>query len=581
MPALREILARFGFEFDQRGMKAADKGIAGIVGGLRSFGVVLGAGVVARGIKNFVTDIVDAGDSLGKTATQLGISSTQLQAWQAAAGFAGVETTKFNQSMRVLQKNTLLADQGSKQAADGFRMLGVDIKDANGNLKTGDQLMREVGLSLGGLENSTERVALAQQLMGRSGAELLPLFAKGEQGLDEALAALERFGGGLSKDLIPLAEAAQDRFAEFDIATTSLKSRIAVALLPILNQLTLGLSKLVAWFSRTFEGTNTLQAALVVLGGVLAKLAIGKFGMALLKLGRAALMPALKIAILILLVDDLISLFKGGDSVIGHFLDKLFGPGSARRVVKAITDITDAIKKGDWEKAVHLAANALDSLGKSIVTFFSGESTGPIAEFFSQVGAMIVRFFVEDVPEGFSQAGAAIVSAIVGIIGEILGFGPDWFAAAVELAEALIDGLVEGIKNGAAAVAEAVKNVAKDAVNAGKKLLRIKSPSGLAREEIGKPLIAGMFDPAEAMRSAERFAQTARAAIPSAVTAPRTGGAAIPRGGIVFQSKIDLSVSGGSASDPQIQKLRQGIRSELTDNRRATLAALTQTVEAT
>jgi len=587
--ALREILARFAFKVDPKGIKDADKGIAGVVGKLQGLGVALGAGVVARGIKNFVTDIVDAGDALGKTATQLGLSSEQLQSWQAAAGFAGVEGEKFNQSMRVLQKNTLLADQGSKQAADAFRMLGVEIKDSSGNLKSGDQLMREVGLSLDGLENSTEKVALAQQLMGRSGAALLPLFKDGEEGLNRALKALDEFGGGLSKDLIPLAEAAQDRFAEWEIAMTSLKSRVAVAVLPMLNSLVLGLSKAGAAISRFVGNGEMLKAALIVLGAVLAKLAIGKFGMSLLKLGKAALMPALKIALLILLVDDLLTLFKGGDSLIGRFLDKLFGKGSSQRVVKAITDITSAIKKGDWGKVMKLSADSLDALGKSIVTFFSGESTGPIAEFFSQVGAMIVAFVVEDIPEGFSQLGFVMVSAIVDGIKAVISTAAEWAQAAADLAKAFIDGLVQGVKDGAQAVVDAVKQTAKDAINAAKAVIKPGSPSRVAKAEIGTPLVQGMFDVEEAMVAAKRFASVASKAIPTGIgggggmaTMPGRGGGLGGRTGgpmAIFKSEVHLTVNGGSASDPQIQKLRQGVRSELRDNRRATLAALEQVAE--
>jgi len=587
--ALREILARFAFKVDPSGLKKADKGIAGVVGKLQGLGVALGAGVVASGIKNFITDMVDAGDAIGKTSTQLGLSAEQLQAWQAAAGFAGVEGEKFNQSMRVLQKNTLLADQGSKQASDAFDMLGVSIKDASGNLKTGDQLMREVGLALNGLENSTEKVAIAQQLMGRSGAALLPLFKDGEAGLDATLRALDRFGGGLSKDLIPLAEAAQDRFAEWEIATTSLKSRVMVALLPMLNSLVLSLSKAGAAVSKFLGKGEAMKAILIVLGGVLAKLAIGKFGMSLLKLGRAAALPLLKIALLVLLVEDLIVLFKGGDSLIGRFLDKLFGAGSSGAVVKAITDITSAVKKGDWGKVMKKSADALDALGKSIVTFFSGESTGPIAEFFSQVGAMIVAFVVEDIPEAFSQLGFVMVSAIVDGVKAIVGTAGDWLAAAVALAEAFIDGLVQGIKDGAAAVVGAVKGVAKDAINSAKKALKIGSPSKKAEDEVGVPFLQGAFPIKEAMSRAKQFAGTVSQAVPTglgggggvATAAGRGAGLGGGRGGpvAIFKSEVHLTVNGGSASDPQIQKLRQGVRSELRDNRRATLAALEQAVE--
>ena len=60
----------------------------------------------------------------------------------------------------------------------------------------------------------------------------------------------------------------------------------------------------------------------------------------------------------------------------------------------------------------------------------------------------------------------------------------------------------------------------------------------------------------------------------------RGGGGGGIAGGVVFKSDINLTVSGGSPGDPQIAKLRQGVRSELRDNRRATLDALHQLVEA-
>ena len=559
--ALREILARFGFQVDRRGLAAADKGISGVVGKLQAFGAVIAGSVVVRGIANFVGDIVDAGDALGKTATQLGLSSDQLQGWQAAAGYAGVEATKFNQSMRVLQKNTLLAVQGSKQAVDAFDMLGIEIEDTNGQLKAGDVLMREVGLALNDLENSTERVALAQQLMGRTGAALLPLFKDGEVGLDAALEALERFGGGLSKDLIPLAEAAQDRFADFSLATTSLKSRLAVGFLPILNQVVLGLAKFFAAISKVTKNTNLFQAVLVTLGAVLTKLAIAKFGGSLLALGKAALIPLIKIALLVLLVDDLITLFRGGKSVIGEFLDKLFGEGSSKALVDSINAVIDALKDGDFEGAFDIAINKLSALGDKIFQV-TGKVPGLTTGLFGVIGVLL-------------ELGETIREQI-----------PVWSKAATELGDALVDGIVKALRSGAGKLATAAAHLLGGTVAAAATAIQKGSPSKLAQREVGTPLAEGMFDVKGAMQAARQYASIARAAIPTApasLTAQARGGAgaALPRGGVIFQSKVDLSVSGGAPSDPQIQKLRQGLRSELTDNRRATLAALTQTVEAT
>lgn len=575
--ALREIIARFGFSLDQKGIKKAETGINGVVSKLKGLGVALSAGIVARGIKNFVTGMVDAGDSLGKTATQLGLSSDQLQAWQAAAGFAGVEAAKFSQSIRVMQKNALLAEQGSKQAGDAFKKLGVDFKDSNGQLKAGDQLLREVGLALNANENSTERVALAQQLMGRTGAALLPLFKDGEKGLDRALAALERFGGGLSKDMVKAAEDAQDRFAELNIATSSFKSQIAIAILPAISQLVLAFSKLLAWFSKTVAGTEAITSAIVAFGLVLGKLAIAKFGGSLIALGKAAAIPLLKFILLALVVDDLIALFTGRASVIGTFIDKIFGKGSAQALVAAIKSVGSAFSsliQGDFktfdkkledifgppgEALVRGTVNMFVSMAAAIDKFIA-ESKKSIAGFFSAIGSF------------FSQIGSNIAAAGIAAAKGALQLGKD-----------LVAGVVEGIKAAPGAVLNALGGVVTGALNAVKNKFKIDSPSRVFAEQLGAPLIQGIAMGAKnaagpAQRVTQGAAAAAAAVSPRALSAAPRGG--VGAGGVVFKSDIAIHVSGGAPNAQGVAQLRQGVRAELHDNRRATLEALQQLVPA-
>ena len=578
--ALREIIARFGIQVDPKGLKKAEKGIGSVVGKLQAFGVVMGAGMVARGIKNFITGMVDAGDALGKTSTQLGLSSDQLQAWQAAADYAGVSGEKFSQSMRVMQKNALLAEQGSKQAGDAFKKLGVDFKGTNGQLKTGDALMREVGLALNKTENSTERVALAQQLMGRTGAALLPLFSDGKKGLDEALKSLERFGGGMSEGMVKAAEDAQNQFTSLNIATMSLKSQFAVVLLPAISQMALGLAKLFAWTAKAADGTGAMSAAILSLGLALGKLAILKYGAQFMQLARAAALPLAKFLLLFLVVDDLIALFSGRGSVIGAFIDKIFGKGSAEKTVNAIKGIGQAVADG-------VASGNLTKLDNDLDKIF-----GPLG-----------HDIVADVAFTFSMIGEVIDHAVDGIGASIDQTAAEWSAwwsrMTTEFAEGsalmwkdakafggrLIDGIVSGIKSGAKAVGEAVIGVGKAAMSAAKNFFKIGSPSLLFAQEIGEPIPQGIaMGATDAARAASRITTGALAVASGmgggTLSAPARGGAGAGAGGVIFKSDIAINVSGGSPDDPQIAKLRQGVRSELRDNRRATLDALQQLVGA-
>lgn len=570
--ALREILARFGFQVDQKGLKKAETGIAKVVSGLGAFGVILSGTVIARGIKDFVTDIVDAGDSLGKTATQLGLTGKELQAWQTAANFAGVETSSLNQGFRVLAKNVVLAQQGSKQAADAFDILGVSIEDASGSLKPANVLAREAGVALGEMEDRTKAVGISQQIFGRAGAAMLPLFKKGAKGLDEALALLHEFGDGLSEELIPLAEETQDTFTKVGLATTSLKSKIAVALLPVINQFGLGLAKLFAWLSKSQIAIDSLKSVLVTLGLVLGKLAIAKFGAQLISLGRAALLPLAKFLLLFLVVDDLIALFSGRGSIIGTFIDKIFGKGSAKALVDGIKAIgkavSDVVATGDLNKLDKDLENIFGPIGSDLV--------GDVVFTFKMIGEVLEKANA-DLQVQLDKELTLIGAWFSNIGSAISGAAADVFVWAKDLGKSLVDGIVQGIVDGAKAVADALVNITGGGLKTAKKSIKANSPSKLAKEQVGTPMVQGVFPIKDAMLAASRFASVAQTAIPKSVSAQSRGtGGGGSTGGVIFRSETNITVSG--ATDPQVQKLRQTVRSANNDNRRATLAALTQVV---
>ncbi len=580
--ALREILARFGIQVDAKQLAVANTGIIGAIGSLKAFGAVIAGAAIVRGIKNFVTEIVDAGDNLGKASTQLGLSSNELQRWRFAADLAGVEGKAFDQSLRILQKNAFMAaDNPTGEAAKGFKELGIEVKDASGELKPANVLMTETGVALGELDNATKRVALAQILMGRTGAKLLPLFKDGAKGLAAALAALDKFGGGLSEDLIPLAEDAQDRFTEFNAVWLSFKSRLATAVLPILNQVVAGLSKFFAAVSRALKGTNILQAALGLLGAMLGKLgfsALAKIGMrafmrGLMRIARVVLIPLAKFLFLSIVIDDLITLFKGGESLIGNIIDKIFGKGSAKALIDGIkgvgSAISDLVTSGDFKKFDEDLEAIFGPPGEALV-----EGVVQIGKDFAEAWDLMISDVSTAWDEFWNGLGSDLVEAAEFLVKDVS-----------DLADNIIDGLVEGLKDGASAVVKAIVDVAKGAIDAAKAVFKPGSPSKVFAE-MGEQNIEGLV---MGMRNASRGAGIAGAGAvaqaaglgASNVSAPVRGSAVggTGSGRVIFKTEINIPITGGAPNDQQIAKLRQTMRRSLDDNRRATLAALSQEVE--
>ena len=67
------------------------------------------------------------------------------------------------------------AVNGTEESQKAFQRLGVNLKDAQGNLRSTGDIFEDVVVSLQSMDNATERTALAYKLFGESTSKLNPL----------------------------------------------------------------------------------------------------------------------------------------------------------------------------------------------------------------------------------------------------------------------------------------------------------------------------------------------------------------------------------------------------------------------
>ena len=72
-------------------------------------------------------------------------------------GHAGADIDSFNRSMKTMRNNL-------QEGSDAFNKLGVATKDAEGNLRSDEEVMRDTILALADMEDTTQRNALAQEI---------------------------------------------------------------------------------------------------------------------------------------------------------------------------------------------------------------------------------------------------------------------------------------------------------------------------------------------------------------------------------------------------------------------------------
>lgn len=235
-----------------RGMSGFGTALGSVTRLLGTFGVAVGAAAIVR----FGINALNAAGGLGELAEQLGVTTDNLQVYQFAAAQAGVSTGELESSLAIFSRTIGDAAKGNKTAIDSFNALGVGVLDAQGKLRSTDDVLRDVAEAIARIEDPALRAAAAQDVFGRGGQRLLPILSGGAGGLERLSAEAKRLGLVLDEDAIDAADRAGDELAKFQLRIDRLAQRVAAALAGPFNDF-------VDWMERVgaaeTEGIATFQ----------------------------------------------------------------------------------------------------------------------------------------------------------------------------------------------------------------------------------------------------------------------------------------------------------------------------------
>lgn len=170
--------------------------------------------------------------TLSKTSN---LSVQTLQELNYAADFLDVSTTTVTGSLTKLTNKMQDAQSGTGAAAEAFARLGVDVTDADGQLRRAEDVFLDCIDALGAVGNETERDALAMDLFGRSAQELNPLIKDGSDRLRELSKEAHDAGYVLSNEDVNALAGVQDGFDKLDKTVESAKNTIAAQFAPALS----------------------------------------------------------------------------------------------------------------------------------------------------------------------------------------------------------------------------------------------------------------------------------------------------------------------------------------------------------
>lgn len=241
--------------------KAIQSQINGLASGIgKAFGIA--SAVAGSALVVIAKSAIDAADRLTELSEQTGISVEELSRLGYVAKLSGTDLESLNGSLTKFSKNINEAAAGSKSQAEAFAAIGVSVKDAEGNIKSVDQLLIEVADRFAGYEDGASKAALAQEFFGKSGADLIPLLNQGADGIQRLKDESDALGATISTNTAQAAAQFNDNLDKLTTVAQGVANQFAAALLPALSEFT---SDAVAGAKEANNFESELQGLAVVL----------------------------------------------------------------------------------------------------------------------------------------------------------------------------------------------------------------------------------------------------------------------------------------------------------------------------
>jgi phage-related protein len=395
----------------------AAKGIGGMLGALAPVGAIAGLGALAK-------RSIDAADDINDMSQRTGVAVETLSRFGQAAADSGSSIDGVAKGMGQLAKRITDPSSAASKALAG---IGVATTDAQGKVRGLDAVMLDISDRFDKMPDGAEKSALAMQLFGKSGTELIPM-------LNEGRAALEQYQATISGDMAASADKFNDAinaigreisgpFNQAVMALLPAITSIAKALVPIIDAFT----KLPAPVQTLIVGITGLAAAFVILAPAISALITigsaiaGLFAAGGALAGAGTILAGLATAFAVLITGPvgIVALLVAAGVAAYAFRDQI---GAAFKAVvdfigKAFSTIGGLLKTG--------AQAYMDYYVKPVLGFFKKLYDG-VVSIFKQIGSAISGAFngvvstIKSVFRGVLQFLANQVNKAAGLVNVLI-----------------------------------------------------------------------------------------------------------------------------------------------------------------
>lgn len=235
---LRELLLWMGLEVDEAAFAKGE--LAAKVLEKAFDKVVEVAQETVHKFVELVEKTAESGVQIMEMSKATGIATDTIQDFMTAAAFTGVAVETLNIGIFALSRNMYAAAQGSEDAQKGFAKLGIKVKDAHGKLRGADEVLLDVADKFKDMPDGVQKSALAMQLFGKAGKEMIEMLSEGREGIAE----LAKETPNLTDEQLKASKEIVKTQKQISLTMENLWQRAIGPLLPAINEL---LKRYLAW----------------------------------------------------------------------------------------------------------------------------------------------------------------------------------------------------------------------------------------------------------------------------------------------------------------------------------------------
>lgn len=200
--------------------------------------IALAATAAAAGMAAMVKSAIDAADEISKLSQSTGVATETLSQLKYSADLSGTSFEDLTKGLQRLSKSAADAANGLSTPKRAFEALGISATNADGSLKSTDDLLYEVADAFSQFEDGAGKAAVAQDLLGRSGANMIPFLNQGRAGIEALNREADTFGVTIGGKAGKAAEDFNDNITRLQTAFKGVANQVAQRVLPTLVAIT-------------------------------------------------------------------------------------------------------------------------------------------------------------------------------------------------------------------------------------------------------------------------------------------------------------------------------------------------------